>query len=169
MRCGSQGSQRRSRCSTSTTRPPTSSCQARSTWPCRRPSPACAETPLRAVAPNRRCSRPAPGFRCRCSSTSGTSYASTRARASTSHVRRTDQRRAAIWALYQSDLLGRPLDETFPHDIHHFTRELAMLVREHQPELDELIARYSQGWSLERIAPLERSILRVALVELLHG
>ena len=81
---------------------------------------------------------------------------------------RTEQRRAAIWALYQSDLLGRPLDETFPRDVHAFTRELAELVRRRQSELDQLISEHSSGWPLERIAPLERSILRVGLAELLH-
>jgi transcription antitermination protein NusB len=84
-------------------------------------------------------------------------------------VRRTEQRRAAIWALYQSDLLGRPLEQTSPRDAPGFTRALAQLVREHQGELDELIRTHSSGWSLERIAPLERSILRVGLAELLHG
>ena len=83
-------------------------------------------------------------------------------------MRRTDQRRAAVWALYQSDLLGRSLEESFPRDTHAFTRALAQLVREHQPELDELISRHATGWSLERIAPLERSILRVGLLELLY-
>jgi transcription antitermination protein NusB len=73
-----------------------------------------------------------------------------------------------VWALYQSDLLGRPLQETFARDAHAFTRELAALVREHQPELDELIREHAKGWSLERIAPLERSILRVGLVELMY-
>jgi N utilization substance protein B len=83
-------------------------------------------------------------------------------------VRRTEQRRAAVWALYQSDLLDRPLAETFPRDVHAFTRALAELVLEHQEELDGLIREYSRGWSLERIAPLERSILRVGLVELMY-
>jgi transcription antitermination protein NusB len=83
-------------------------------------------------------------------------------------VRRTEQRRAAVWALYQSDLLGRPLEETFPRDAHQFTRALAELVRARQPELDELITQYSSGWTLDRIAPLERSILRVGIAELLH-
>ena len=83
-------------------------------------------------------------------------------------MRRTEQRRAAVWALYQSDLLGRPLDETFPRDVHGFTRSLAQLVRNRQPELDELISTHASGWSLERIAPLERSILRVALAEMLY-
>ena len=84
-------------------------------------------------------------------------------------MRRTEQRRAAIWALYQSDLLGRPLEDTFPRDTPAFTRALAQLVRDRQGELDELIRARASGWSLERIAPLERSILRVGLVELLHG
>lgn len=83
-------------------------------------------------------------------------------------MRRTEQRRAAIWALYQSDLLGRPLEETFPRDTHAFTRALAELVREHQPELDELITAHATGWSLSRIAPLERSILRVGVAEMLY-
>ena len=73
-----------------------------------------------------------------------------------------------MWALYQSDLLAKPLEDTFSGDTHAFTRALAQRVREHQAELDELIRSYASGWSLERIAPLERSILRVGLVELLH-
>jgi N utilization substance protein B len=84
-------------------------------------------------------------------------------------VRRSEQRRAAIWALYQSDLLGWPLEQTFPRDTHAFTRALAQLVRDRQPELDDLIRLHASGWSLERIAPLERSILRVGLAELLYG
>jgi N utilization substance protein B len=84
-------------------------------------------------------------------------------------MRRTEQRRAAIWALYQSDLLAKPVAETYPSDTHPFTRALAELVGEHRSELDELIREYASGWSLERIAPLERSILRVGLTELLYG
>ena len=30
------------------------------------------------------------------------------------------------------------------------------------------IARHCEGWALERIAPLERAIMRVALLEMLH-
>jgi N utilization substance protein B len=83
-------------------------------------------------------------------------------------VRRTEQRREAIWALYQSDLLEKPLEQTFPRDLHAFTRALAVGVRDHQSELDELISRHATGWTLSRIAPLERSILRVALLEVMH-
>jgi transcription antitermination protein NusB len=84
-------------------------------------------------------------------------------------ARRTEQRRAAVWALYQSDLLGRPLEETFPREVHGFTRALAELVRDRQAELDELISKHASGWSLDRIAPLERSILRVGLTEMLYA
>jgi N utilization substance protein B len=83
-------------------------------------------------------------------------------------VRRTEQRRAAVWALYQSDLLERPLGEMLPGDVHTFTFALAEQVREHQDELDALIREYATDWPLERIAPLERSILRVGLFELLY-
>jgi N utilization substance protein B len=83
-------------------------------------------------------------------------------------VRRSDQRREAIWALYQSDLLGRPLDQLLGREGHPFIRALTALVREHQHELDQLIREYATGWSLERIAPLERSILRVGLFEMLY-
>ena len=84
-------------------------------------------------------------------------------------MRRSDQRRAAVFALYQSDLRGHPLDDTFPRDVHTFTRALAELVQAHQAELDELISTYASGWSLQRIAPLERAILRGALAEMLYG
>ncbi len=83
-------------------------------------------------------------------------------------ARRTEQRRAAVWALYQSDLLGRPLGDTLPRDVHTFTFALAEQAREHQAEFDELIRKHSNDWPLERIAPVERSILRVALLEMLY-
>ena len=83
-------------------------------------------------------------------------------------MRRTDQRRAAVFALYQSDVTGNTPAEQLDEDATAFTRELADGTAAHQPELDELIGRYAHGWSLDRIAPLERNIMRVALYELLH-
>jgi N utilization substance protein B len=83
-------------------------------------------------------------------------------------MRRTDQRRAAVFALYQADVTGRPLEELVDHTAKPFTRELVEGVQAHREELDALIERYAEGWSLDRIAPLERNILRVALYELLH-
>jgi N utilization substance protein B len=83
-------------------------------------------------------------------------------------VRRSTQRRAAVFALYQHDVTGRPLSETLERDASELTRSLAHAAADRQDELDELIARHAIGWRLERIAPLERAILRVALLEMLH-
>ena len=82
-------------------------------------------------------------------------------------MRRSDQRRDAVFALYQHEVTGRPLGEPL-RDAKPYTRELAEAVGENQTDLDELIARDSQNWSLQRIAPLERSIMRVALYEALN-
>ena len=83
-------------------------------------------------------------------------------------MRRTDQRRAAVVALYQADLTGRAIDELLPREATAFTRELVDGVGSEREQLDALIERHATGWTLDRIAPLERSILRVAPYELLH-
>jgi transcription antitermination protein NusB len=82
-------------------------------------------------------------------------------------MRRTDQRRDAVFALYQHEITGRPLGELL-EGAKPFTRELAEGVAANRDEVDDLISRHSTGWSLERIAPLERSIMRTALYEALH-
>jgi N utilization substance protein B len=81
---------------------------------------------------------------------------------------RSEQRRAAVFALYQHEVTGRSLDDTFEPDAAPFTRALAHATSDHEDELDPLIARHAKGWSLERIAPLERAIMRIALLEMLH-
>lgn len=83
-------------------------------------------------------------------------------------MRRTDQRRAAVVALYQRDVTSRPLGELVSRTATEFTRELVEGVDGRAEDLDALIERHAVGWSVDRIAPLERNILRVALFELLH-
>jgi N utilization substance protein B len=82
-------------------------------------------------------------------------------------MRRTDQRREAVFALYQREVTGRELDELL-NGARGFTRELAEGACERSGELDAEIARLARGWELDRIAPLERSIMRVALYEMHH-
>ncbi len=84
-------------------------------------------------------------------------------------MRRSEQRRAAVFALYQHDLTGRPLTDTLPAGATPLTRSLAHAAADLAPELDGLLERHAKGWTVSRIAPLERSILRIALVEMLHG
>ena len=83
-------------------------------------------------------------------------------------ARRSEQRRAAAFALYQADVTGRELSDTLPRDASLFTRALAHAADDLSEELDERIAAHSEGWSIERIAPLEKAIMRTALVEMLH-
>jgi N utilization substance protein B len=82
--------------------------------------------------------------------------------------RRSDQRRDAVFALYQADVTGRELDDVFDANASLFTRALAHAAEDRGEELDTLVARHAKGWSLDRIAPLERAIMRVALLEILH-
>ena len=83
-------------------------------------------------------------------------------------MRRSDQRKDAVFALYQQEVTGRRLEELLV-DAKPFSRELAHQVDADRAELDELIARHSKGWALDRIAPLEASIMRTALYEALHS
>jgi N utilization substance protein B len=83
-------------------------------------------------------------------------------------MRRSDQRRDAVFALYQRDVTGRPLDELID-GARPFTRALAEGVEAHREELDGSISRHAEGWELDRIAPLERNVLRVALYEIEHS
>jgi N utilization substance protein B len=82
--------------------------------------------------------------------------------------RRTDQRRAAVFALYQHEVTGRELDDLFERDASTFTRALAYAADDYAEDLDELIERHATGWTVNRIAPLEKAIMRIALLEILH-
>jgi transcription antitermination protein NusB len=71
-----------------------------------------------------------------------------------------------VVALYQADVTGRPAPDLVERDAATFTRELVEGVESERGELDDSISRHATGWSLDRIAPLERNILRVALHEM---
>jgi N utilization substance protein B len=83
-------------------------------------------------------------------------------------ARRSAQRRAAVFALYQHDLTGRPISDTLERDAPLFTRSLAHAAEDYAPDTDAIISRHAQGWTIDRIAPLEKAIMRVALTEMLH-
>lgn len=71
-------------------------------------------------------------------------------------------------ALYQADLTDRHAPDLLARTQTDFARELVEGVERDRGEIDALIAHHSEGWTLDRIAPLERNILRVSLHELLH-
>jgi N utilization substance protein B len=80
-------------------------------------------------------------------------------------MRRSEQRKEAVFAAYQAEVTGRPLDDLL-EGAKPFTVELARGVDEYSEELDVEIASLARGWELDRIAPLEKSIMRIALYEL---
>src|SRR6202035_2617875 len=83
-------------------------------------------------------------------------------------MRRSEQRRAAVLALYQHDLTGKPLADALGANASLLTLALAHAAADRAEELDDVIDRHAHGWSVTRIQPLERSIMRVALIEILH-
>jgi N utilization substance protein B len=82
-------------------------------------------------------------------------------------MRRSDQRRDAVFANYQRDITGRPLAELIA-DARPLTRELAEGVDAEREDLDETISEYAKGWTVDRIAPLDLNVMRVALFEIEH-
>lgn len=82
-------------------------------------------------------------------------------------MRRSDQRKAAVFALYQHDLTGRDLGGLLGSDASEFTRTLAERTLANQETIDEQLSSHiKEGWTLSRLAPLERNILRVAIEEI---
>ncbi len=81
-------------------------------------------------------------------------------------MRRSDQRRDAVFASYQRDVTGRPLAELVA-EAKPLTRELAEGVDANREELDETISEHLRsGWTVDRIAPLDLNVMRVALFEI---
>jgi N utilization substance protein B len=82
-------------------------------------------------------------------------------------VRRSEQRRDAVFASYQRDVTGRPLEELIAES-RPLTREIAEGVDYYREELDEEISTHSKGWAVDRLAPLDLNVMRVALYEIEH-
>jgi len=77
--------------------------------------------------------------------------------------------------LYAAEITGRPIAELWgdPQVIDprarasDYTGRLVTRVGADLPRIDALIAAHSHGWATERMAVLDRSILRIAVAELL--
>ncbi len=93
--------------------------------------------------------------------------------------RRRKAREVALQFLYQLDL--RDEDDPEPHaaefwtrhpvdpDTRTFAEALVRGVKRNQAKTDELIGQYAEHWELDRMAVVDRNILRLAIYELLHG
>ena len=85
---------------------------------------------------------------------------------------RRDARRVAIDILYQADVTGD--DATLVLEswveagrgVPPFAHELVVGVGEHLPAIDLLLEEHADGWTVARMAALDRTILRLAVEEL---
>jgi N utilization substance protein B len=88
-------------------------------------------------------------------------------------ARRRDARRLAVSILYQADMAARSALEVLQERrslgirVPGFAEELVAGVEEQRPELDRLIGEHAEGWSVPRMAAVDRAVLRVACYELL--
>jgi transcription antitermination protein NusB len=87
---------------------------------------------------------------------------------------RRDARRLAIDILYQADITdedpARVLESwrAADRDVPAFTKELVTGVVEHGPGIDLLLEEHADGWTVARMPALDRTIMRLAVEELLH-
>ena len=89
---------------------------------------------------------------------------------------RKQARRDAVFLLYQTDVTdqtmvelveGQRLREGYGPD--EFTIKAVAGVLASLEELDAVLQAHSRGWALDRVAPLERNILRLSLWEIQNG
>ncbi len=87
---------------------------------------------------------------------------------------RREARRTALDILYQSDITDASPDSVLAgwreagRTVTPFAVELVEGVRDHLPEIDPLLEEHSEGWTVARMATLDRTIMRVAVFELMH-
>jgi N utilization substance protein B len=88
-------------------------------------------------------------------------------------------RKRALDALFESELRGLPLDGTLQErldvagaggtPVNDYTVELVRGVVEHQQRIDEVLASYAEGWSIDRMPSVDRNVLRIGIYELLYA
>jgi N utilization substance protein B len=88
---------------------------------------------------------------------------------------RSKARKRALDFLYEADIKNVSANELFTKrgaselSQEPYVGELISGVTEHIGKIDELIMTYAQGWDMDRMPPIDRNILRIALFEILWG
>ncbi|HBT20441.1 MAG TPA: transcription antitermination factor NusB [Peptococcaceae bacterium] len=93
-------------------------------------------------------------------------------------MKRRKSREKALMALYQADIseieIEKALENVFTYNgsdfrIREFAKWLAYTTWENRDKIDSYISKYSIGWKMERLANVDRNILRIAICEMLYG
>jgi N utilization substance protein B len=89
---------------------------------------------------------------------------------------RSKARRRAVEVLYEMDLRGEGVEEGLASlssrtqtPVNPYTEQIVRGVYAHRERIDETLATYAQGWTLDRMPPVDRAILRTGTWELLWG
>lgn len=91
--------------------------------------------------------------------------------------KRTQARECALKILYQTDITQYPLDDILPSfwesnpvpdDVRQFAEYLVRGTYKHRAAIDQKIIQYTENWDLERMAVIDRNLLRFSVYELLY-
>jgi transcription antitermination protein NusB len=87
---------------------------------------------------------------------------------------RSKARKRALDILFEAELRGTPVldllterTELASPPVSAYAADLVRGVTEHAPRIDELLAQYAQGWTLDRMPAVDRNVLRIGVFELL--
>ena len=84
---------------------------------------------------------------------------------------RREARETALGLLYEADVRGEAPADTLARQIVppvEYARVLLIGVAEHREDIDELLKGASRGWTIDRMAIIDRALLRLATYELAH-
>lgn len=91
------------------------------------------------------------------------------------HRRRRAARRTAIDVLFQADVTERPVAEVMEEwrragrQIPEYAEQIVLGVEGDRERIDKLLGEHAEGWTVHRMAVVDRTILRVACYELESG
>lgn len=91
----------------------------------------------------------------------------------TKRHRHTLARRSALQVLYQSEILGMPVDKLIDEGLlpdearlNAYARSLVLGVTSHIAGIDSAISSRSENWAIDRMPVVDRCVLRIAVFEM---
>ena len=87
---------------------------------------------------------------------------------------RSKARKRAVDMLYETDVRGTDLIGTLAErvalaepPVNDYTVELVEGVQAHAGRIDEILAEYAEGWTVDRMPDVDRAVLRLGVYEVL--
>src|SRR4051794_5446312 len=87
---------------------------------------------------------------------------------------RSKARKRAVDVLYEAEVRGVDALQTLADrlaladpPVNDYTVELVEGVQKHRTDIDEILGRFAEGWTLDRMPDVDRAVLRLGAYELL--